>query len=56
MFDFYRSRDRLPDADSLSKPPIGLEEDRARPGKIFCDHSVQQAGRDTALNDQSAEG
>src|SRR6478672_12469875 len=55
MFDLDRSRDRLPDAYSLDETPVRLKEDSAGPGKILCNDSVQQAGRDTALNDQSAE-
>ena len=38
----------------LDEKPVRLKEDSTGPGKILCDDSVQQAGRDTALNDQSA--
>ena len=55
MFDLDCSRDRLPDAYGLDETPVSLEEDGAGPRKILGDDSVQQAGRDTALNDQSAE-
>src|SRR6187399_243329 len=49
MFDLDSSCDRLPDAYGLYETPARLKEDSAGPGKILCNDSVQQAGRDTAL-------